>query len=182
MSNSLRVLNATRFVIAVFAMVAVGCARQTALHRAPTLSLEERPMRTLPLESTTFTAGRVSDYPETGVSRDFKPNYSVFLVRLPDDKLVALSAVDSHLGCIVNWLPDRQQFQDPCHGTRYDMTGVNRIGPGPRPLERFKIYVDGDNVVVDTSVKFQQELGQWKLTDSYIDLAAPRQEQPRTTG
>ncbi len=129
-------------------------------------------LRTLPLESTTFTAGRISNYPETGVSRYFKLNYSVFLVRLPDDKLVALSAVDCHLGCIVNWLPDRRQFRDPCHGTRYDITGVNRIGPGPRPLERFKIYVDGDNVVVDTSVKFQQELGQWKLTDSYIDLAA----------
>ena len=129
-------------------------------------------LRTPPLESTTFTAGRLSYYPATGVSRDFKPNYSVFLVRLPDGKLVALNAVSPHLGCIVNWLPDRQQFQDPCFGTLFDITGVNRIGPGPRPLERFKIYVDGDNVMVDTSVKFQQELGQWKLTDSYIDLAA----------
>ena len=172
MSHPLRVLNATRFVIVVFPMVAVGCTRTMAPHRAPTLSLEDRSMGTLPLESTTFTAGRIRNYPETGVSRDFKPNNSVFLVRLPDDKLVALSAVDSHLGCIVDWLPDRQQFRDPCHGTRYDITGVNRIGPGPRPLERFKIYVNGDNVVVDTSVKFRQELGQWKLTDSYIDLAA----------
>ncbi len=172
MSHPLKVLNATRFVMVVFAMVALACTRPMALHRAPALSLEDRSMRTLPLESTTFTAGRISNYPETGVSRDFKANYSVFLVRLPDDKLVALSAVDSHLGCIVNWLPDRQQFRDPCHGTRYAITGIIRIGPGPRPLERFKIYVDGDNVVVDTSVKFQQELGQWKLTDSYVDLAA----------
>ena len=129
-------------------------------------------LRTPPVKSTTFTAGRISNYPTTGVSQDFKPNYSVFLTRLPDGKLVALNAVSPHLGCIVNWLPDRQQFQDPCFGTLFDITGVNRIGPGPRPLERFKIYVDGDNVMVDTSVKFQQELGQWKLTDSYIDLAA----------
>ena len=136
-------------------------------------------LRTPPLESTTFTAGRISNYPATGVSRDFKPNYSVFLVRLPDGKLVALSATrGTPLGCIVNWLPDRQQFQDPCHGTLYDITGVNRTGPGPRPLERFKIYVDGDNVVVDTSVTFQQELGQWKLTDSYIDLAAQTAPDP----
>ncbi len=135
-------------------------------------------LRTPPLESTTFTAGRISNYPVTGVSRDFKPNYSVFLVRLPDAKLVALSAVSPHLGCIVNWLPDRKQFQDPSFGTLFDITGVNRTGPGPRPLERFKIYVDGDNVVVDTSVKFQQELGQWKLTDSYIDLAAQTAPDP----
>ncbi len=172
MSHPLGVLNATRFVIVAFALVAVGCTRPMALHRAPTLSFEDRSMRTLPLESTTFTAGRISNYPDTGVSRDFKPNYSVFLVRLPDGKLVALSAVDPHLGCIVNWFPDRQQFRDPCHGTRYDITGVILTGVSPRPLERFKIYIDGDNVVVDTSVTFQQELGQWKLTDSYIDLAA----------
>ncbi len=129
-------------------------------------------LRTLPLEATTFTAGRISNYPATGVSRDFKSNYSFFVIRLPDGKLVALSAVSPHLGCIVNWLPDRQQFQDPCFGTLFHMTGVNRIGPGPRPLERFKIYVDGDIVMVDTSVKFQQELGQWELTDSFIDLDA----------
>ena len=94
MSNPLRVLNATRFVIMAFALVAVGCTRPMALHRAPTLSFDDRSMRTLPLESTTFTAGRISNYPETGVSRYFKPNYSVFIIRLADAKLVALSAVD----------------------------------------------------------------------------------------
>ena len=135
-------------------------------------------MRTPPLESTTFTAGRISNYPTTGVSIEFMPNYEVFLVRLPDGKLIALNALSPYLGCRVRWLPDRQQFQCPAHGSHFDITGAKLTGVSPRPLERFKIYVDGDNVVVDTSVKFQQELGQWKLTDSYIDLAAQTAPDP----
>ena len=135
-------------------------------------------MRTPPVESTTFTAGRISNYPATGVSLEFMPNYEVFLVRIPDGKLVALNAICTYLGCIVRWLPDPQQFQCPCKGTRWDITGAKLTGVSPRPLERFKIYVDGDNVVVDTSVKFQQELGQWKLTDSYIDLPAQTAPDP----
>ena len=178
MSHPLRALNATRFVIVVFTMVAAGCTHRIPPHRATTLSLEDMSMRTLPPESTTFTAGPISNYPEPGISGEFMLKHSVFLIRLADAKLVALSAVDAHLGCIVNWFPERQQFRDPCHGTRYDITGAILAGVSPRPLERFHIYVDGNNVVVDTSVTFQQELGQWKLTDSYIDLAAQTTPDP----
>jgi cytochrome b6-f complex iron-sulfur subunit len=41
------------------------------------------------------------------------------------------------------------------------MNGVNFEGPAPRPLERFRVYVDpvDGKVVVDKTVKCQVELG-----------------------
>ena len=42
------------------------------------------------------------------------------------------------------------------------MTGVNFEGPAPRPLERARIVLaDDGQILVDKSVKFQQEKGEW---------------------
>lgn len=50
------------------------------------------------------------------------------------DRLVALSATCTHLGCQVSWEAGRRQFSCPCHGGRYDVEGNVVHGPPPRPL------------------------------------------------
>src|SRR5436305_3823709 len=90
----------------------------------------------------------------------------------PDEpRLVALSIICTHLGCIPAWLKGDQKFKCPCHGSGYYMTGVNFEGPTPRPLERFAIFKDPDGyVVVDKSKTFRAELGQWDNPESFVPL------------
>ena len=40
------------------------------------------------------------------------------------------------------------------------------------PLQHYKIVLHGQNIIVDKSVVFKQELGEGKLSDSYIDMEA----------
>jgi cytochrome b6-f complex iron-sulfur subunit len=60
----------------------------------------------------------------------------VFIVPEPEGPVV-FSATCSHLGCLVNYHKDKQEFVCPCHGGRYDLTGKNIAGPPPSPLTRF---------------------------------------------
>jgi len=117
-----------------------------------------------------FRAGKIGDYPKPGVYTQFKASNGIWIVYLPEGKLVAISDICTHLGCIPNWLPADQKFKCPCHGSGYYMNGVNFEGPAPRPLERFKIYLDGDIVMVDKSTKFRYELGQWGLSGASLTV------------
>lgn len=119
---------------------------------------------------STFRAGRLTDFAEVGVYEQFKGSQQVWIAHLPDHKLVAISTICTHLGCIPNWLPGDQKFKCPCHGSGYYMSGVNFEGPAPRPLERFKLSMDGDFIVVDKSQKFRQELQQWGLPGAFITV------------
>jgi cytochrome b6-f complex iron-sulfur subunit len=88
-----------------------------------------------------------------------------------EDKLVAISTICTHLGCIPNWLPGDQKFKCPCHGSGYYVDGVNFEGPTPRPLERFAVSKDADGfVVVDMTQVYRQELGQWDNPVSFVAL------------
>ncbi|MCC6581645.1 MAG: Rieske 2Fe-2S domain-containing protein [Phycisphaeraceae bacterium] len=113
--------------------------------------------------------GKLSDFPEPGVYEQYKP-VGIWIVYLPNGELVALSTICTHLGCIPNWLPGDKIFKCPCHGSGYYQDGVNFEGPAPRPLERYKVTLDGDWVVVDKSVKFRQELKQWDLPGAFLTV------------
>lgn len=88
-----------------------------------------------------------------------------------ENKLVALSIICTHLGCVPDWLSGDSKFKCPCHGSGYYITGVNFEGPTPRPLERFGISVDADGYVqVDQSKVFRQELGEWDNPESFVSV------------
>lgn len=109
---------------------------------------------------STFRVGKLSDYPEPGVYETYKPQ-NVWIVYLPEGQIVAVSTICTHLGCIPNWLQGDKKFKCPCHGSGFYMNGVNFEGPAPRPLERYKIQLEGEWIVVDKSMIYRQELGQW---------------------
>src|SRR5688500_11987864 len=50
--------------------------------------------------------------------------------------LHAVSAVCTHLGCIVNWNPAEKTWDCPCHGSRFDYEGNVIQGPAVRDLEK----------------------------------------------
>ncbi len=70
------------------------------------------------------------------------------LVRKPDGALIALSAVCTHMGCIVRWQKDRQEFICPCHGGRYSVDGAVIAGPPPRPLPKLPFTVANGIITV----------------------------------
>ncbi len=102
------------------------------------------------------------------VNEDYKPQ-GIWMIR-EEGRVAALSIICTHLGCIPNWLPNDRKFKCPCHGSGYKPDGINFEGPTPRPLERFRMYIDDGIVIVDKSKKYQYELGQWDQQGSYLEV------------
>lgn len=51
----------------------------------------------------------------------------------------AFSLVCSHLGCLVKWEGDKNEFVCPCHGAKFDVEGNVVSGPPPRGLEKLNL-------------------------------------------
>ncbi len=61
---------------------------------------------------------------------------------------VALSRVCTHMGCLVKYQPERQEFICPCHAGTFDLDGKVISGPPPRPLPKFTVRVEGNHLVI----------------------------------
>ena len=70
------------------------------------------------------------------------------LVRLADGSYRAFSAVCTHLNCTVQYRSDLREIWCACHNGLYDLEGRNVSGPPPRPLERYEVHIQGEDVVV----------------------------------
>ncbi|HIJ80559.1 MAG TPA: ubiquinol-cytochrome c reductase iron-sulfur subunit [Desulfuromonadales bacterium] len=73
---------------------------------------------------------------------------SAVLVRKKDGSLIALSAVCTHLGCIVQWQKDKQDFLCPCHAGHYSPDGAVTGGPPPKSLARIPFSVAGGTITI----------------------------------
>ncbi len=77
-----------------------------------------------------------------GEAKFFEFNGSAaVLVRKLDGNLVALSAVCPHLGCIVLWQAEQQDFLCPCHAGYFTVDGAVISGPPPRALAKIPFAV-----------------------------------------
>jgi menaquinol-cytochrome c reductase iron-sulfur subunit len=52
-----------------------------------------------------------------------------------DQALTVLSPLCPHLGCPINWHPDKGQFDCPCHGGTFGADGEHLSGPPPRSMD-----------------------------------------------
>lgn len=95
-------------------------------------------------ESKKFKIGKPESFP-VGTVRKLEDR-SVFIFS-DDDGIYAISAICTHLGCIVS--ATEWGFQCPCHGSQFNENGKVIGGPAPRPLEWFEISqeVDGSLMV-----------------------------------
>ena len=62
--------------------------------------------------------------------------------------LFALSAVCTHLGCIVQWDENNQLITCPCHSAKYDLNGNVKSGPAPKPLSQVKVRMIDDKILI----------------------------------
>jgi cytochrome b6-f complex iron-sulfur subunit len=115
-----------------------------------------------------FKAGLPDDFNVGEVDIRWADAFGVWIVREPAG-FYALISTCTHLGCTPNWLSSENKFKCPCHGSGFYRTGVNFEGPAPRPLERARIVLaDDGQILVDKSVKFQQEKGEWEKPGSFL--------------
>lgn len=85
--------------------------------------------------------------PGTAHLFEYQGRPAVVLQTAPGEFL-ALSAVCTHLGCIVQWQEEEAQFLCPCHAGRFATDGSVISGPPPKPLETLPVTLDGDQVLV----------------------------------
>jgi len=65
-----------------------------------------------------------------------------------DGSVIALKGVCTHMECNVAYKPEMKRFYCACHQGWFDENGKNITGPPPKPLERFEIEEEGENLII----------------------------------
>lgn len=73
---------------------------------------------------------------------------SVYVYTENGRDFTAMSNVCTHLGCRVRWIDEEGQFFCPCHNAVFDKQGQVVDGPPPRPLDRFEVKVEEDQIFI----------------------------------
>jgi len=81
---------------------------------------------------TTVKLGPPADFPD---GLKFLPDERLFVFR-EGKTFHAVSAVCTHLGCIVGWNKAEKTWDCPCHGSRFAIDGSVIEGPATKPLEQ----------------------------------------------
>ena len=76
----------------------------------------------------------------------------ILVVRTDTATFVAMSAVCTHAGCIVNYAPSAHDVACPCHGSLYAMDGSVLRGPAELPLALYSTTFDDRAQIVTISI------------------------------
>ena len=71
----------------------------------------------------------------------------LLLVRDSETSAHAYEAKCPHEFCDVNYSPEKNKIECPCHDALFDMDGKVLQGPPPRALETYQAIVDGDRIL-----------------------------------
>jgi Rieske Fe-S protein len=100
------------------------------------------------VEVSSVKVGKLADIPKDSgqiVKFGSKP---VILLRTAAGDLRAFSATCTHLDCTVQYRKDFGLIWCACHNGKYDLNGRNVSGPPPRPLDEYRVVVQGEEVLV----------------------------------
>jgi len=113
----------------------------------PIMAYLKPPVQT-EVEVKSVSGGKVGELePESGKIVKFgtKP---VLLVRTADDEYKAFAGTCTHLDCTVQFKKDIGMIWCACHNGKYDLSGRNVSGPPPRPLDPYKVIIQGDEILI----------------------------------
>jgi cytochrome b6-f complex iron-sulfur subunit len=71
-----------------------------------------------------------------------------YVVRLDASRVVAMSAICTHVRCILGYDRATRGFVCPCHDGRFDLAGNVLSGPPPRPLPSYQVSMRAGEVFV----------------------------------
>jgi cytochrome b6-f complex iron-sulfur subunit len=74
----------------------------------------------------------------------------LFVVRVSETEVVALSAICTHLHCVLKWDDGGGRLLCPCHSGSFDRTGNVLAGPATRPLPQYRVEIRDDAIFVRT--------------------------------
>jgi len=98
-------------------------------------SLSEPVMRTIQIEQVDGWRKAVSEK-------------AVYVTKDGRGQLLVLTSICPHLGCPINWSPDRAQFVCPCHRGAFDADGRLVSGPPPRGMDALEWEVRAGRLFV----------------------------------
>jgi len=65
--------------------------------------------------------------------------HPVWVVRTGEDTFVGISAICTHLHCVLDWNAEKRVMACPCHAGSFDLNGNVLSGPPPVPLDRYTV-------------------------------------------
>ncbi|HLF17411.1 MAG TPA: Rieske (2Fe-2S) protein [Candidatus Omnitrophota bacterium] len=89
----------------------------------------------------------LEEIPVWGAKKVILGGSAVVIIRTPQG-VNAISAICTHLGCLVDWDNSKRQVACPCHAGFFDYTGKVVSGPPPRPLPSYKVDIINDKIYV----------------------------------
>jgi cytochrome b6-f complex iron-sulfur subunit len=119
----------------------LGLAGGAALYLKPRGGGEE-------IAERTIHAGRLEDL-RIGEGRLVRHGlHPFYVVRADHERVLAVSAVCTHLRCILKYDRERHGFICPCHAGRFDLAGNVLGGPPPRALASYNVSVRAGEIYV----------------------------------
>jgi glycine/D-amino acid oxidase-like deaminating enzyme/nitrite reductase/ring-hydroxylating ferredoxin subunit len=110
--------------------LSVDSAREYA---AENLDVAAQVARALPFGGDVKDAAEIAPGSGAILQRGLK---KVACYRAEDGAVHELSALCTHLGCVVGWNSEERSWDCPCHGSRFAPTGEVLTGPAVAPLPR----------------------------------------------
>lgn len=93
----------------------------------------------------------------------YEPEQKAFVVRDEQGSFYALSAVCTHLGCTTKWNVSgvggnpNAVIACPCHGSLFNKKGELIQGPAQRGLDKFRLRLEDNKLVVNTAEIVSEE-------------------------
>jgi menaquinol-cytochrome c reductase iron-sulfur subunit len=73
---------------------------------------------------------------------------TAWVVKTPDNNIVAYGPQCTHLGCAYHWDDGTKQFVCPCHNSFFSIQGAVLAGPAPRPLDRYVTKIQDNRIQI----------------------------------
>ncbi|MCS7014184.1 MAG: Rieske (2Fe-2S) protein [Chloroherpetonaceae bacterium] len=99
-------------------------------------------------EETSVVVAKTSDVPPNTGKIVLFNNQKLLLMNVGGE-YKAISAICTHLQCIVQWKQDEQVVWCACHNAKYTSDGEKISGPQPAGLAKYVVKVKDDNIVVE---------------------------------
>lgn len=98
----------------------------------------------------TIDVGTTPELQSVGGFKNMQINSTpIVVIRTSTDVFKAFSLICTHQGCTVAWTSAKQDFECPCHGSKYDSSGKVTQGPAASPLTSYTVeYKSAENKVL----------------------------------